>query len=35
MAEVILDGRATTLDIAPVARERFASGELSERLTFS
>jgi len=36
MAEVILDGRATTVDIAPLALERFARGELSvERLTFT
>ncbi len=36
MAEVILDGRATTVDIASLALERFARGELSvESLTFS
>jgi len=36
MSEVILDGRASTVDIAPLALERFARGELSvEPLTFT
>ena len=36
MAELILDGRATTLDIAPLALERFARGALAvEPLTFT
>src|ERR1700730_14053737 len=36
MSEVILDGRATTVDIARLAPERFARGELSvEPLTFA
>jgi sarcosine oxidase subunit beta len=36
MAELILDGRATTLDAAPLALDRFARGETSlEPLTFT
>jgi len=36
MAELIADGRATTLDIAPLALERFARGEIHlEPLTFT
>jgi sarcosine oxidase subunit beta len=36
MAEVIADGRATTVDIAPLALGRFARGELTvEPLTFT
>ncbi len=35
MAEVIADGRATTVDIAPLALDRFARGEVNvEPLTF-
>ena len=36
MAELIADGRATTVDIAPLALERFARGEIHlEPLTFT
>jgi sarcosine oxidase subunit beta len=36
MAELIADGRATTLDIAPLALDRFARGQLTvEPLTFT
>ena len=36
MAELIADGRATTVDIAPLALGRFARGELAvEPLTFT
>ena len=36
MAELIVDGRATTVDIAPLGLERFARGELAvEPLTFT
>jgi sarcosine oxidase subunit beta len=36
MAELIADGRATTVDIAPLALDRFARGELTlEPLTFT
>ena len=36
MAELIADGRATTVDIAPLALERFARGEIDlEPLTFT
>jgi sarcosine oxidase subunit beta len=36
MAEIIVDGRATTLDATPLALERFAGGETSlEPLTFT
>jgi sarcosine oxidase subunit beta len=36
MAELILDGRASTVDIAPLALERFARGETNlEPLTFT
>jgi len=36
MAELIADGRATTVDIAPLALDRFARGEISpEPLTFT
>jgi sarcosine oxidase, subunit beta len=36
MAELILDGRASTVDIAPLALDRFARGELNlEPLTFT
>jgi sarcosine oxidase subunit beta len=36
MAEVILDGRATTVNAAPLGLERFARGETnSELLTFT
>ena len=36
MAELIADGRATTVDIAPLALERFARGEIQmEPLTFT
>jgi sarcosine oxidase subunit beta len=36
MAELVADGRATTVDIAPLALDRFARGELSlEPLTFT
>jgi sarcosine oxidase subunit beta len=35
MAEVIAEGRATTVDIAPLALDRFARGEVTvEPLTF-
>jgi sarcosine oxidase, subunit beta len=36
MAELIVDGRATTVDIAPLALDRFARGEVTlEPLTFT
>jgi sarcosine oxidase subunit beta len=36
MAELIADGRATTVDIAPLALDRFARGEITvEPLTFT
>jgi sarcosine oxidase subunit beta len=36
MAELVADGRATTLDITPLGIERFARGETSlEPLTFT
>ena len=36
MAELIADGRASTLDITPLSIERFARGDISlEPLTFT
>jgi hypothetical protein len=36
MAELILDGRASAVDIAPLALDRFARGEMNlEPLTFT
>jgi hypothetical protein len=36
MAELIIDGRASTVDAAPLSLERFARGETSlETLTFT
>jgi hypothetical protein len=36
MAELILDGRASTVDIAPLALDRFARGATTvESLTFT